>query len=62
MLVDIIAGGLTCFLRRGQRISMVECEDWELIPYCGGEDARIRYKIIMTIEEWNPALFGEDSF
>ena len=47
---------------RGQRIGMVKCEDWELIHYCGGEDARIRYKIIMTIEEWNPALFGEDSF
>ena len=62
MSVDIIAEALICFLMRGQRISRVECEDWELIHYCGDEDVRIRYKIIMKIENWNPASFGEDSF
>ena len=50
MSVDIIAGALTCFLMRGQRISGVECEDWELIHYCGDEDVRIRYKIIMRLK------------
>ena len=57
-----MAGDLTCFLMRGQRISGVECVDWELIHYCGGEDARIMSKIIMKIEDWNPASFGEGSF